>query len=134
MHQALLTASCFPEELTLRFSLSDAGLLGLGPLAACALTVVVTPPLEEAFFRGFLLPVMAQAMPPAAAVAASAAVFALAHLAPPSATAQLFAVGAVLGATTLAARGNLAAPIIAHAGYNALTVASLAAAVSQRSG
>ena len=106
---------------------SHAGLLGPGPLAACALTVVVTPPLEEAFFRGFLLPVMTQAMPPAAAVAASAAVFAAAHLAPPSATAQLFAVGMVLGATTLAARGNLAAPIIAHAGYNALTIAALVA-------
>ena len=93
--------------------------------------MLVTPPLEESFFRGFLLPVLAQAVPPAAAVAASATLFAAAHLASPLATAQLFAVGAVLGATTLAARGNLAAPIIAHAGYNAISLAALAAAASQ---
>ena len=93
--------------------------------------MLVSPPLEEAFFRGFLLPVLSQALPPAAAVAASAAVFALAHPWSPLATAQLFAVGAVLGATTLAARGNLAAPIIAHAGYNAISIAALAAVTSQ---
>jgi len=103
-------------------------------LSACASTLLLSPPLEEAFFRGFLLPVLAQALPPAAAVAASAAVFAAAHLTSPLATAQLFAVGAVLGATTLAARGNLAAPIVAHAGYNALTIAALTAAASHASG
>lgn len=102
-------------------------MFGAGALSACALTLLVSPPLEEAFFRGFLLPVLAQAVPPAAAVAASAAVFAVAHLETLLGTAQLFAVGAVLGATTLAARGNLVAPILAHAGYNALSLAALAA-------
>lgn len=70
---------------------------------------------------------LSQAVPPAAAVAASAAVFAFAHLLPPLDTARLFAVGVVLGATTLAARGNLVAPILAHAGYNAIVLAALAA-------
>ena len=129
LHQVLLGFA----EISAFSPCSDAGFLGPGPLAACAITVGVTPPVEEAFFRGFLLPVMAQAMPPAAAVVASSAVFAFVHFTTPSATVQLFAVGAVLGATLLAARGNLAAPIVAHAGYNAITLATLAsyAAASQ---
>ncbi len=100
----------------------------------CLSAVVVAPPLEEAFFRGFLLPTLTRWLPPAAAVAASSAVFAAVHFAPALGTAQTFAVGAVLGAVLLSARGNLAAPMLAHAGYNALSLAAFAAAASPAGG
>jgi hypothetical protein len=92
--------------------------------------VLVSPVLEEAFFRGFLLPTLTRWVPPPAAVALSSAAFAAAHFGPPALTAQALAGGAVFGATLLAARGNLAAPLLAHVTYNALQVAGLAAVAS----
>jgi membrane protease YdiL (CAAX protease family) len=96
--------------------------------------VLVAPVLEETFFRGFLLPTLTRWLTPPAAVAAAAAAFAAAHVAPPAVTAQAFAGGLVFGGALLAARGNLAAPIIAHACYNALEVASAVAAAAAVAG
>jgi len=79
---------------------------------------------EEVFFRGFLLPVLATAMPLAAAVAASSFLFALAHVVrsdydPVYSTTQYVGFSVVMSLVTLAGQGNLAAPIIAHALFNA---------------
>jgi membrane protease YdiL (CAAX protease family) len=97
--------------------------------AACATIKVVAlaPALEETFFRGFLLPTLTRWLTLPAAVAAAAAAFALAHVAPPAVTAQAFAGGLVFGGTLVAARGNLAAPILAHAAYNLVEVSLFAA-------
>jgi membrane protease YdiL (CAAX protease family) len=56
--------------------------------------------------------------------------FALVHFAPLQGTAQTFAVGLVLGGVLIAARGNLAAPVLAHATYNAASLAAIAAAAT----
>jgi membrane protease YdiL (CAAX protease family) len=57
-------------------------------------------------------------------VAISSAFFAAAH--PPAAFIPEFLLGTVLGAAFLGARGNLAAPVLGHAAYNAVVVAAAA--------
>jgi membrane protease YdiL (CAAX protease family) len=51
----------------------------ISTLATLLVAVVVAPPTEELFFRGFVLPSMAKAMPVWAAIAASAILFGVAH-------------------------------------------------------
>ena len=57
-------------------------------------------------------------MAPELQVALSSAAFAAAHLNAADA-APLFVLGCMLGVTTVGARGNLVAPTLAHALYNA---------------
>ena len=103
-----------------------------GAAAACAAlkVVAVAPPLEEAFFRGFLLPTLTRWLPLPAAAALSSAAFAGLHFAPAPVTAQAFAGGLAFSAALVGARGNLAAPILAHALYNAAEVGAFAAAAA----
>ena len=99
--------------------------------ACVALRVVLlTPALEEAFFRGYLLPTLTRWVPLPAAVAASSLAFAAAHFASAPVTAQAVAGGLVFSTALVAARGNLAAPLLAHVAYNAVEVARVAAAVA----
>ncbi len=58
----------------------------------------------------------------AAQVAASSLLFAAAH--PPSAFLVEALLGAALGTACVAARGNLVAPVLAHAAYNGLVVSA----------
>jgi len=145
-----------PAELPVAASLAGASLLGLVGLAAGAASpplqsataaqlsallaapgppawslwasaLLVAPPLEETFFRGFLLPSLCAHAQPLTAVALQAALFAALHFNASNTQelVQTFAVGCSLGVLTLKARGNLAAPIAAHAAYNALTLTLL---------
>jgi len=87
-------------------------------------SVVLAPLGEEVFFRGFLLPVLATAMPLAAAVAASSFLFAMAHIQrrdydPVHSTSWYTGFGVLMSCLTLVGHGNLAAPIVAHALFNA---------------
>ena len=84
-------------------------------------------PAPAVFFRGWLLQYFRQGIQPAAAVALQAALFSAAHLgSSPAELVQRFLLGCVLGAAALAAEENLAAPMVGHALYNVVALASLA--------
>lgn len=68
----------------------------LTTLATLLVAIVVAPVCEEIFFRGFLLPGLARAVPLWAAVLLSALVFGFAH-ADPGSFVPLVAIGVVLG-------------------------------------
>jgi len=94
--------------------------------AAAASACLVAPAVEEAAFRGVLLPALAARLPAPAAAALSAAVFAAAHAGSPNQSLQLWAVGCVLAGTAAMAESNLLAPLLAHALYNAAVLGLLA--------
>ncbi len=75
---------------------------------------------EEIFFRGFLQGALARRMPPAAAVLASAALFAVTHM-PAEIIPPIFMLGILLG-TLRQVTGSLAAPMAAHFLNNCLAV------------
>lgn len=114
-----------PQEAVKR--LEDAGgiqllFLGIG-------VVVVAPVVEELVFRGLLLRSLLRRMSPGWAVAVSAAVFGLVHLADPGAAVVvpgLVALGLLTGVEATRT-GSLSRPILLHAGFNLLTVVALAA-------
>jgi membrane protease YdiL (CAAX protease family) len=86
-------------------------------LATLVMAVTVVPVCEEVFFRGYLFPGLAQAMPVWAAVIASALIFGAAH-----ADAASFAPLAVIGAALAVLRwrtGSLWPGILFHAAINA---------------
>ncbi|DBA96851.1 TPA: hypothetical protein ACH3X3_013007 [Trebouxia sp. C0006] len=85
--------------------------------AIAAASVIGAPLLEEFTYRGFLLPSLTRWLPTPAAVFAQAVVFAGSH-ASPGDLIPLTALGVCLGTVTVAAEGNLIAPILAHAIYN----------------
>jgi membrane protease YdiL (CAAX protease family) len=96
-------------------------------LALIALVAgLVAPVCEELLFRGLLLRALRRRVSPAAAVAISALVFALAHpaLDPTIGTVAvvpaLFGLGAISGVVALR-RGNLSMSIFLHIGFNLLT-------------
>jgi membrane protease YdiL (CAAX protease family) len=82
-----------------------------------AVAVVLAPLAEEAFFRGLLLQGLLRWLAPPAAVAASAAVFALMHGGYGPRAALLFVIGCVLGGARLAS-GGLRVPVLVHAAQN----------------
>jgi len=90
--------------------------------------VVVVPAIEEVMFRGALLGALRRVgLPVWTAIALSAAIFALLHIpalvadAVAPGLAMLFALGTLLG-WCAARTGSLAAPIMAHALFNAANV------------
>ena len=89
-----------------------------------ALLGVATPAAEELFFRGFLLAALLRVMPAAAAVAASAGVFAVVHL-DIGALLPIFATGALLGWLYMRT-ASIWPPTLAHGAQNllAMTVAN----------
>ena len=89
-----------------------------------ALLGVATPAAEELFFRGFLLAALLRAMPAAAAVAASAGVFAVVHL-DIGALLPIFVTGALLGWLYMRT-ASILPPTLAHGAQNllAMTVAN----------
>jgi uncharacterized protein len=90
-----------------------------GVVLFVAVVVVMAPLVEELYFRGMLLGALERTMGPAAAVAVTAFVFALAHFQGPQFPA-LFLFGAIAGA--LRVRSDRLAPsVAAHMGFNAWT-------------
>eukprot|EP00884_Botryococcus_braunii_P011838 jgi/Botrbrau1/20655/Bobra.0594s0002.1 len=84
----------------------------------------LVPVVEEYVYRGFLLPSLTKDLPVPAAVVASAVAFSASHLSLKDAP-GLFVLGLVLGWLAVAARGNLAAPTLAHAFYNLAIITGL---------
>lgn len=127
----LVVAGLWPPLLELvavleRFRPVPEGLLefatavDLGAPAALIVLLVVAPVLEELLFRGLLLRALALAMPGAAAIGLSAALFAAVHgnlfqLLP------AFTAGVLFGWVYLATR-SLFLPILAHMFWNAQPV------------
>jgi len=98
---------------------------GWGVLVLAAVVVIGAPVVEELFFRGLVLRSLEHRFSPRVALVLSAAAFALFHLQGIQ-TPALFLFGLVAG--HLAQRtGALGAPILAHAGFNAVTVVILLA-------
>ena len=98
---------------------SVAGMITMtGPTYASLLAVtgVLAPLLEEAVFRGFLLTSLTKRLPTWAAVMASAACFATAHLSLRDAP-VLFTLGCLLGFLYVRSR-NLWTPMIVHGAWN----------------
>lgn len=102
--------------------LARAGWVGAGPHFWAWDVVVVTPAVEEIFFRGYLLSSIRQAFGPQAAVIASTLLFAVAHLASgPSTVVTACLFGAVLALLTLRTR-SVSPAILAHSAFNATQV------------
>lgn len=95
--------------------------LSLGDWVTCCaywLVLSVCAPLwEEALFRGFLLSSLAKLLHPALAVAASSAVFAVAHWRLATAL-PLLLLGTLFGTLFLASGRNLLTTILLHSGWN----------------
>ena len=93
-------------------------------IAVFLITASVAAPLfEEIIFRGFLLPSLTRYLSAWGAIAASALIFAIAHL-QLSELLPLATLGAVLG-FTYARSGNLLAPMLLHCLWNSGTLLSL---------
>ena len=94
-------------------------------LALLALSnVVVGPAVEEVVWRGICLPSLASMVGLPFALTLSALGFAAYHLSWEELPA-LTLIGIALGAGSVQARGNLAAPILAHVLYNAAAFTSM---------
>ena len=88
---------------------------------------IAAPVVEEMLFRGMLLSRLVRSMSPMWAIVVQAALFAVIHLLDPSAIAALpglVLVGAVLGYCAIRT-GNLALPIMIHAGVNLTAAVAL---------
>lgn len=90
--------------------------------AAGIASILLGPALEEAIYRGFLLPSLAGFLPIPFAVVGSSAVFAASHLgvADVQSCVAIFVLGCVLGTTAVMSKGGLIAPFTAHSLYNAV--------------
>ncbi len=86
-----------------------------------ALAVVAAPLFEEFIFRGLIFGGLRRSLGVGASVLASAAIFAVVH--PPASILPVFGLG-VMAALVYERSKLLAAPIAAHAAYNALIVGS----------
>ncbi|EOX99399.1 Prenyl-dependent CAAX protease, putative isoform 1 [Theobroma cacao] len=88
---------------------------------ACVIVYcIITPPLEEMVYRGFLLASLVSTMSWQQAVVLSAAIFSAAHFSGENFL-QLFVVGCILGCS-YCGTGNLRSSIVIHSLYNALTL------------
>lgn len=96
---------------------------GIALLVFALAASVAAPLYEEIMFRGFILPSLTRYVSVPAAIAISSILFALAHL-NLSEVAPLATLGAVLGTVYTRSRGLLA-PILLHAVWNGVTLASL---------
>ncbi len=97
----------------------------VGRAAVVFLALVLAPPAEEIFFRGFLYPPIARLLPPVRAVAANAAIFTIAHVATYGfEPAYLLPVGLLgLGVAALRAwSGSVWPGIVAHGVFNATSI------------
>ncbi|KAK3255257.1 hypothetical protein CYMTET_35551 [Cymbomonas tetramitiformis] len=97
-----------------------------GPVAllVCLTVCVLTPLVEEYFWRGFLLPSLTRSMPVPQAVVLSGFMFALAHCQPHDLL-MLTVLGTTLGTITVVAKGNLAVPTLAHVLWNTAILAAI---------
>ena len=96
---------------------------GSGPLAL-ALVALFAGLGEETLFRGVIQPALAMHLPVWAALAATAALFGLAHWVTPTYALLAGIVGAYLGGLLLMS-GNLLVPIVAHALYDLVALTLL---------
>jgi membrane protease YdiL (CAAX protease family) len=94
-----------------------------GPVAL-ALVALLAGLGEETLFRGVTQPALAAHLPVWAALAATAALFGLAHWITPAYALLAGIVGAYLGGLLLVS-GNLLAPIVAHALYDLVALTLL---------
>jgi membrane protease YdiL (CAAX protease family) len=83
------------------------------------LTVIGAPLFEEFIFRGLIFGGLRRSTTPFIAVTASAAIFAIVH--PPASMLPVFALG-VCAATAYERTKSLLAPMLVHAGYNAVVL------------
>ena len=97
----------------------------LGTLRLVAFAVLAAPLVEELFFRGFVQRTFDRCGGPAAAIAVTSLVFALAHM-EPALIPQRFAAGLALGYVVLAT-GSLWSGFLLHALFNGACVAIAAA-------
>lgn len=105
-----------PQEIARLTSEAD----GLAAFVAFAFTVAVVPFVEEAVFRGVLLHSLARRLPDWAAIAISAAAFAIFHITSPDSLVivlPLFVLGLGLG---YVAQRNLGYSIVLHSSFNLL--------------
>jgi membrane protease YdiL (CAAX protease family) len=96
---------------------------GSGPLTL-AVVALLAGLGEETLFRGLIQPVLATHLPLWAALAATAALFGLAHWVTPTYALLAGVVGAYLGGLLLMS-GNLLVPIVAHALYDLVALTLL---------
>ncbi|TWI63551.1 hypothetical protein IP91_03522 [Pseudoduganella lurida] len=96
---------------------------GIAPWLLLAVACVAAPLCEEFIFRGLLFGGLRRSLPRAAAMAASAALFAVVH--PPLSMLPVFVLGLCTAYAFDRQRGLLA-PAIAHAVYNAAMIAAQA--------
>lgn len=96
---------------------------GIGELALVAALAGLG---EEALFRGVIQTALSAHLPVWGAVATAAAIFGLAHFLTPAYAVLAAIVGAYLG-SLFALTGNLLVPILAHALYDLVALAVLAA-------
>ena len=89
---------------------------------------ILAPLMEEAVFRGFLLPSLTKWVPVPVAVAGSSLAFALAHFSSHDLV-PLFVLGCVLGTTYVQTRDPLA-PTLVHCFWNLLVILVLAVSVA----
>ena len=94
-------------------------LLGDNLIPLAILAILAAPVFEEFIFRGLLLRGLERSIPPAAAVPASAAIFAVIH--PPIAVAPVFALG-LAAASGFRRTGLLITPVVTHMVYNAIVL------------
>ncbi|MGH0036071.1 MAG: CPBP family intramembrane glutamic endopeptidase [Myxococcota bacterium] len=119
------------EEMT-RERVSAEGFLGI--LEVALVVVGIAPVVEEWLYRGLIQQGLVMHMGRAAGVLATACLFGLAHFQPGYSVAAsvgtflaVLPLGVVLGMVRIAT-GSLLAPILFHAGYNAVSVAGISLA------
>jgi membrane protease YdiL (CAAX protease family) len=89
--------------------------------------ILVAPWIEEAYFRGFLLPSLCGWTGRPGAILVQSLFFAALHVPDSEAAFLQYAVqGAVYGAVATASQGKLTVPISVHSAYNALALTSIA--------
>jgi membrane protease YdiL (CAAX protease family) len=95
--------------------------LAVGPAGTwlAVLAILLAPPFEEFLFRGLLFRGIRRSSKLWAAVAGSAAIFAIVH--PPISLVPVFAMG-LAAALSFERTGILLAPIIVHVVYNSVTM------------
>ena len=116
--QSLFFGEPTPQDLMLVFLERRTGWL-----VCTGLVVLLAPLNEELVFRGFLYGGIRRIARPRAAWGMSAALFGLVHFAPPTTILPMFVFGLFL-ARLMERTGSVVACFVAHASFNALSVAT----------
>jgi len=123
LYQLFLYAAGYPVTLQDVVTIFLEPQTGWSLFLLLLLAVVVAPLVEEALFRGILLPVLMKKMSPGTAVVVSSLLFAGIHQHLPS-FAPLFALAVVLAGLYIYS-GSLWAPVVLHAVFNGVSLCVL---------